>query len=376
MSSETLNKIPIVDLSLNYKLLKSEIEQAVCEVLESGRYVLGANVKALEEDLSKYLQISNSITCANGTDALILSLKALGIKEGDEVITPSHSFFATSEAIALVGARPVFADIWEADFNIDPSSIEKLITKKTKAIIPVHLYGQPCDIQSIVEIARKYKLYVVEDCAQAIGAKYNGKSVGTFGDIGTFSFFPTKNLGAFGDAGALVTNNVEIAERLKYLRTHGSIKRYHHKYIGLNSRLDEIQAAILRIKFKHLEEWNQKRKKAAAYYDELFKDVKEVIVPSLKPGAEHTFHQYTIRIEQRDLLCEKLNNYGVEAIIYYPIPSHLQEAFNYLGYKKGSLPITERVCDEILSLPMYPEITRSIQEYVVDLIKQILLGKE
>ena len=372
MSGETLNKVPIVDLSLNYKSLKDEIEQAVCEVLKSGKYVLGSNVKAFEEELSKYLHVNNVIACANGTDALILSLKTLGIKDGDEVITVSHSFFATSEAIALAGAKPVFADIRESDFNIDIECIEKLITKKTKAIIPVHLYGQPCDIQRVVEIAKKYKLYVIEDCAQSIGAKFNNKFTGTFGDIGTFSFFPTKNLGAFGDAGAVVTDNAEIAEKLRYLRAHGSIKRYHHKFIGLNSRLDEIQAAILRIKLKYLEEWNQKRKKVAAYYDELFKDVKEVIVPARKSNFDHTFHQYTIRTEQRDFLSEKLNNNGIESIIYYPIPIHLQEAFSYLSYKKGDLPVTEKICNEIISLPMYPEITKDTQEDIVDLIKQIL----
>ena len=376
MSNETLNKIPIIDLTLNHQSIKDEIEQAVCEVLRSGKYILGSNVKAFEEELSKYLCVHNAVSCANGTDALILSLKALDIKDGDEVITVSHSFFATSEAIALVGAKPVFCDIQESDFNIDTKYIEKLITHKTKAIIPVHLYGQLCDIQRVVEIAKKYKLYVIEDCAQAIGAKYNNKFAGTFGDIGTFSFFPTKNLGAFGDAGAIVTDNAEIVEKLRYLRAHGSLKRYHHKFIGLNSRLDEVQAAILRIKLKYLEEWNQKRGKAAAYYNQLLKDVKGVIAPATKPNFDHTFHQYTIRTEQRDLLCEKLNSYGVEAIIYYPIPIHLQEAFSYLRYKKGDLPVTEKICSEIISLPMYPEITNDTQKYVVDLIKQIVTGTE
>ncbi len=363
-------KISIVDLASSYELIKDEVEKAVLEVLSSGHYVLGPNVSFFEEELSKYINVKYSIACANGTDALVLSLMALDIKEGDEVITVSHSFFATSEAIALVGAKPVFVDINESDFNIEAGSIESRITKNTKAIIPVHLYGQPCDITEVIKIAKKHNLYVIEDCAQALGAKLDGKNVGTFGDIGTISFFPTKNLGAFGDAGAIVTNNDKIAEKIKKLRFHGSSKRYVHDYIGLNSRLDEIQAAILRIKLKYLDEWNQKRQKAAERYNRLFENVKGVIVPKIKPNVHHIFHQYTIRLINRDHICEKLKEVGIESLIYYPIPIHLQKAFEYLDNKKGSLPVTEKICNEILSLPMHPELTAEVQEYIVAQIEK------
>ena len=367
-----LKKIAIVDLALSYQSIKDEIEKVVLGVLASGSYILGPNVSLFEEKFSKYMGVKHAVSCANGTDALLLSLMALGITAGDEVITVSHSFFATSEAIALIGAKPVFVDIQESDFSIDSNKIEKLITNKTKAIIPVHLYGQPCDILKVVELAKKHNLFVIEDCAQAVGAKLNGKNVGTFGDIGTISFFPTKNLGALGDAGAIITNNEELANKIKRLRFHGSSKRYVHEYIGLNSRLDEIQAAILRVKLKYLDEWNVKRQKAADYYNKLLKDVKGIITPTVKSNSQHVFHQYTIRLQKRDLVSEKLKESGIETIIYYPIPIHLQKAFDYLNYKSGSLPITEKICNEILSLPIYPEITTETQEYVVEQIKNIL----
>ena len=370
--AQELKKIPIIDLALSYQLIKDEIEKVVLEVLASGHYILGSNVSLFEEELSKYLGVKHAVSCANGTDALLLSLMALGIKSGDEIITVSHSFFATSEAIALVGAKPVFVDIKESDFNIDLDKIEKLTTKNTKAIIPVHLYGQPCDILKIVEVAKKHNLFVIEDCAQAVGAKLNGKNVGTFGDVGTISFFPTKNLGACGDAGAIVTNNEELAKKIKQLRFHGSSKRYVHEYIGLNSRLDELQAAILRVKLKHLDEWNLKRQKAAEYYNKLFKEMKEIIIPQIKPNAHHIFHQYTIRLEKRDLVCEKLKESGIETLIYYPTPIHLQKAFDYLNCQNGSLPVTEKICNEILSLPIYPEITPEVQEYIAEKIKSVL----
>ncbi len=370
-TAEKFKKIPIINLASSYQLIKDEIEKIVLEVLASGHYILGPNVSLFEEEFSKYIGAKHTVSCANGTDALLLSLMALGIKQGDEVITVSHSFFATSEAIALAGAKPVFVDIKEKDFNIDTAKIEKLITKNTKAIIPVHLYGQPCDILKVVEIAKKYNLFVIEDCAQAVGAKLNGKNVGIFGDIGTISFFPTKNLGSFGDAGAIITDNENLAKKIKQLRFHGSSKRYVHEYIGLNSRLDEIQAAILRVKLKYLDKWNLKRKKAADYYSKLLKDVKGVVTPKIGPNSDHIFHQYTIRLQKRDLICEKLKELGIETIIYYPTPIHLQKAFDYLNYKNGSLPITEKICDEILSLPIYPEITSEIQEYIIEAIKSL-----
>lgn len=364
--------IPIVDLAAHYKTIEHEIKDAVLTVLSSGNYILGKNVEVLEDELADYLGCKHVISCANGTDAIVLALMSLGIQRDDEVITVSHSFFATSEAIALVGAKPVFADIREDDFNIDTSKIEKLITKKTKAIIPVHLYGQACEISSVTEIARKHNLYVVEDCAQALGAKFNDKFVGTFGDIGTISFFPTKNLGAFGDGGAVCTNNDEVAKKIRQLRVHGSPKRYEHDFIGLNSRLDEIQAAILRVELKYLDKWNLSRQKAAKYYDVLLQGFSDIVTPVVKPACHHVFHQYTIRTKNRNYLCSKLQEAGIQSIIYYPIPIHLQKAFNYLKNQKGSLPVTEKICDEILSLPMYPEIKPEDQEYIVDNIKNII----
>ena len=370
IKSSNLRKISIIDLVSHYKSIKDEINSVVLEVLSSGHYILGENVEAFEEELARYLGCKYVVACANGTDAITLALKSLGIEPNNEVITVSHSFFATSEAIALAGAKPVFADIHEKDFNINPQKIEQLITPRAKAIVPVHIYGQPCEIQSVIDIANKYNLYVIEDCAQAAGAKFNGKCVGTFGDVGTFSFFPTKNLGAFGDAGAICTNNENVADKFKQLRVHGSPKRHVHDYVGTNSRLDEIQAAILRVGLKYLDKWNFDRQKAAKNYDELLADVKEIQLPFVKPNVHHVFHQYTIKTEKRDLLLQKLKESGIEATIYYPVPIHLQKAFNYLNYRNESLPVTEKVCKEILSLPLYPEITPDIQEYIVDCIKR------
>lgn len=365
-------KIPIVDLSANYKAIQLEIENAVMEVLSSGQYICGKNVEIFENELAEYLGCRFVVSCGNGTDALTLSMMSLGVGKGDEVITVSHSFFATSEAIALVGATPVFVDISENDFNINPEKIESLITDKTKAIIPVHLYGQPCEIESVVKIAKKYELYVIEDCAQALGAKYNGKCVGTFGDTGTVSFFPTKNLGAYGDGGAIFTNDETIANKIKQLRFHGSSQRYIHDYVGMNSRLDEIQAAILRVKLKYLNAWNKKRQEAARYYDLFLKDSKDIMLPVVKSNCEHIFHQYTIRTQKRDLLYDKLRESDIEALIYYKIPIHLQKAFNSLKEKNRPLPVTEKICNEIISLPIYPEISQEAQKYIVEKIKNIL----
>lgn len=370
-----VKKTSIVDLAANYKTIQSEIERVVLEVLSSGHYISGKNVEAFENELAEYLGCKYVVSCANGTDAITLSLMSLGIKPGDEVITVSHSFFATSEAIALVGATPVFVDINESDFNIDPTKIESLINEKTKAIIPVHLYGQPCEIETVIDIAKQYKLHVVEDCAQAVGAKYKQKSVGTFGNVGTLSFFPTKNLGAYGDGGAIFTNDENIAKKIKQLRFHGSSKRYVHDCVGMNSRLDEIQAAILRVKLKYLDEWNQKRQNAARYYDSILKNIDGITLPYVKPNCSHIFHQYTIRTQYRDLLHEKLQEQGIEALIYYQIPIHMQKAFDYLKQQKGSLAMTEKLCGEILSLPIYPEISRDVQDYIAENIKNILSKK-
>ena len=369
----TRKSIPIVDLLSNYKALKKDIDKVVLEVVSSGSYILGKNVKLFEEELATYLNCKHVIVCGNGTDAITLALMLFGITSGDEVITVSHSFFSTAESVALVGATPVFADINESDFNIDVEKIEKLISSKTKAIIPVHLYGQPCEIVKLVEIARKHNLFVIEDCAQAIGARYGGKSVGTFGNIGTISFYPTKNLGALGDAGAIITNDDEVASKLKQIRNHGSDKRYHHNYIGINSRMDEIQAAILRIKLRYLDIWNEQRNKAAKYYDDLLKGVSSIKTPYVKASCTHIFHQYTIRLKDRDNVHQRLTDSGIESLIYYPIPIHLQKAFSYLRYRPGSLSVTEKICKEILSLPMYPEITPEDQSYVISKLCEFIV---
>lgn len=373
MSTISTNKrnVPIIDLKIHYESIKDELEKVTKESLSSANYILGPNVEAFENELASYLGCNHVVSCANGTDALVLALMALEIKEGDEVITVSNSYFATSESIATVGAEPVFIDIRKDDFNIDPEKIEAAITKKTKAIICVHLYGQPCEIEKVVEIAKKHNLFVIEDNAQAIGAKYNGKCVGAFGDIGTTSFYPTKNLGACGDGGATFTNNKDLADKLKLLRAHGSPGRYVHDFVGLNSRLDDIQAAILRVKLKHLNKWIKARQDAAKYYDELLKGV-SIITPKTKTNCTHVFHQYTLTVDKRDYLYEKLGEKGVRTLIYYPIPIHKQKAFSYLSNKKYDLAVTNELSEKIISLPMYPELKKEDQEYVAECIKELI----
>ncbi len=365
--------IPILDLSHQYEELKTDLERAVLKVLSSGQYILGENVKKLEKSFTKYNEVNHALGVASGTDALHLALRALDVGPGDEVITVSFTFIATVEAISYVGATPVFVDINPDTFNFDPKELEKKITPKTKAIIPVHLYGQPVDMSSILEIAKKYNLYVIEDCAQAIGAEYKGKKVGSLGDIGCFSFFPTKNLGTFGDGGMVTTNSDYLAERLASLRNHGSKVRYYHDEVGLNSRLDEIHAAILNVKFPHIDKWNSKRREAAYYYNELLKDVKEIQTPKELKDAYCVYHQYTIKAPVRDSLVESLRQKGVMAMIYYPVPIHLQAAYKNFGFAEGLLPNTEKCTIQVLSLPMFPEITREQQKQVTDAIKSSLV---
>ena len=365
--------IPILDLSHQYEELKTDLEREVLKVLSSGQYILGENVKKLEKSFTRYNEVNHALGVASGTDALHLALRALDVGPGDEVITVSFTFIATVEAISYVGATPVFVDINPDTFNFDPKELEKKITPKTKAIIPVHLYGQPVDMSSILEIAKKYNLYVIEDCAQAIGAEYKGKKVGSLGDIGCFSFFPTKNLGTFGDGGMVTTNSDYLAERLASLRNHGSKVRYYQDEVGLNSRLDEIHAAILNVKFPHIDKWNSKRREAAYYYNELLKDVKEIQTPKELKDAYCVYHQYTIKAPVRDSLVESLRQKGVMAMIYYPVPIHLQAAYKNFGFTEGLLPNTENCTTQVLSLPMFPEITREQQKQVTDAIKSSLV---
>lgn len=364
--------IPILDLKRQYDTIGKEVEENVINVLRSGSYILGENVKNLEQEMAKYCGVKNAVSCANGTDALQLALRALDIGAGDEVITVAFTFVATTESIGIVGAKPVFIEIDPDTYNLDINEIEKKITPKTKAILPVHLYGQPADMDPIVELAKKYNLYVIEDCAQAIGAEYKGKKVGSFGDIGCFSFFPTKNLGAFGDGGMITTNSDYLAKRLVALRNHGGAVRYYHDELGLNSRLDEIQAAILRVKAKHIDNWNKKRRENAYRYNELLKDVEGVVTPKELDGTNCVYHQYTIQVPNRDEVHKYLQEHGVGAMIYYPVPLHLQKLHANLGGKEGDLPVTEDKTKLVMSLPMFPELTPEEQKQVVETIKDAL----
>lgn len=360
--------IPIFDSKRQYEQIGAEAEKAVCEVMRSGCYILGPNVKALESELASYIGCKYTVALNSGTDALHVALRALNIGAGDEVITTAFTFVATAEAIGMVGAKPVFVDIDENTFNIDPKAIEAAITPKTKAIIPVHLYGQPCDMDAIMDIAHRHNLRVIEDCCQAIGALYKGKMVGTFGDIGCYSFYPTKNLGTMGDGGLCTVNSEELRDHLIALRNHGSMVRYHNDELGVNSRLDEIQAAILRIKAKHIDEWNKLRREHAAYYNELFANCSDVVTPSELDNTYCVYHQYTVKIPNRDEVHKMLGEAGIGAMLYYPIPLHFQKVNAWLGMGKGSLPITEKNTECVISLPMFPELTKEEQQTVVNTV--------
>lgn len=368
-----MRKIPPVDLACQYEQIAQEANEAVLNVLSSGRYINGPVVIDFEEKFSQYVGVSQTVSCASGTDALYLSLRALDIGIGDEVITSPFTFIATAEAITHSGAEPVFIDIDPETFNLNPELLETAITPKTKAIIPVHLYGKPVDMTRVMEIAKRHNLFVIEDCAQATGAHWNGQRVGSFGDLGCFSFFPTKNLGGCGDGGAISTNNKELAKAMRELKEHGSSKRYHHENIGINSRLDAIQAAILRIKLAYLDQSNKVRRNIADYYNQLLKNVPGIVLP-LDIAGGHVWNQYTIRVikDSRDSLRERLENSGVIAMVYYPIPLHLQPVYQNLGYKEGSLPITEKICSQVLSLPMYPGLLPEEQELVIYTLKEAI----
>lgn len=358
---------PFIDLKAQYENIKEEILKSINEILESSQYILGENVKAFEEEVKSYLGVTDTIGVASGTDALHLALRALNIGHEDEVITTPFSFFATVEAILYVGAKPVFVDIEEDTYSIDPDKIEKKITPRTKAIIPVHIFGFPVDMLKINEIAKKYGLKIIEDAAQAFGAMIGNQKVGSFGDIGCFSFYPSKNLGCFGDGGMVVTKNTELGNKIRILRNHGSSGKYIHETVGFNSRLDEIQAGILRIKMKYIEDYNEKRRKKAALYTKLLSDV--VVTPLERDNTYHVYHLYSIRSSHREKIKESLAKNGIPSVVYYPIPMHLQKAIRFLGYKEGDFPVAEAVSNEILSLPIYPEL----QDDEVYEISQIIL---
>jgi dTDP-4-amino-4,6-dideoxygalactose transaminase len=362
--------IPMVDLKRQYHNLKKEIDAAVSDVLEQTRFILGPNVSALEEEIAAYHDLPYAIGVANGTDALLLALRACGIEAGDEVITTTFTFIATAEVIAILKAKPVFVDICPDTYNLDCNKIAEKITAKTKAIIPVHLFGHPADMQPIMEIAAKFNLKVIEDCAQAFGAKYNGAKVGTIGDVGCFSFFPSKNLAGYGDGGMVITKNEEIAQKIKILRNHGSGKRYYHQEIGYNSRLDEIQAAIIRVKLRQIDKFNEARRQNAAAYRAAITR-KDIILPVVTPGCEHVYHQFTIRAKNRDILAGALQKKDIASAVYYPVPLHQQEVFLKLGNVPVQLPQSERCAQEVLSLPMFPELDREEIRLVADVINHV-----
>ena len=367
--------IPILDLKEQYKSIKEEIDAAIKRVVDSQNFILGDDVNKLESEIAAYCGTKYAIGVASGTDALILSLEALGIKDKDEVITTPFTFIATAEAISRVGAKPVFVDIDPATYNIDPALIEKAVTNRTRAIIPVHLYGQCADMDPIVAIAKKHRLKVIEDCAQAIGASYKGRRAGSMGDVGSISFFPGKNLGSYGDAGMVVTNDSGIAEKIKMLRVHGSSKRYIHSLVGTNSRLDTLQAAVVRVKLKYLDGWLEARRKNAEYYNGKLKD-SPITVPAAPSYNVHTYHLYTLKVKSGlEALMEHLVASGIETRTYYPIPLHLQECYRDLGYEKGDLKESEAAAREVFSIAVYPELSKENMDYVVNKIKESLKSR-
>ncbi len=356
-------KIDFANLQKQYQLYKNEIDSNIQKVLDNSNYIMGQEIRELEEKLQQFTNTKHCISCSNGTDALILAMMALGIEEGDEIITTPFTFIATAETVAFLKATPVFVDIDETTYNIDPKKIEKKITKKTKAIMPVSLYGQPSDIDEIQEIANKYNLKVIIDGAQSFGSTYKGKFDSSLGDIATTSFFPAKPLGCYGDGGALFTNFDNLATKIKQLRVHGQDKRYHHKYIGIGGRLDTIQAAILLAKLPYYQNEIKLRQEVAKKYDERLKHIK---IPTIKDDRTSVYAQYSIRVKNRDEVQAKLKEANIPTAIHYPMPLHLQECFKYLGYKNGDFPISEEISNEILSLPMNPFLTDEEIDYIVE----------
>jgi len=365
--------VPILDLKAQYKEISEEIHIAIERVLESQQFILGPEVEAIEAEIAEYSQCHYGIGVSSGTDALLVALMAIGIKPGDEVITTTYSFFATAGVVDRLGARPVFVDVQPDSFNIDPSQIEKLITKKTRAIIPVHFAGQTVDMGQVMDIAKRHNLAVIEDACQAIGADYKGQRAGSMGALGCFSFFPSKNLGGYGDSGMVTANDPALAEKVRLLRNHGSKPKYYHKMVGGNFRMDAIQAAVLRVKFKYLEGWTEARRKNAANYRKLFQeaglDGNQIHLPVESGYGRHIYHLYVIRCTRRDELMAHLKSQGIGTEVYYPVPLHLQECFNELGYKKGDLPLSEKLVAENLALPVYPELGETRQQEVVTAIR-------
>ncbi|MEO5954654.1 MAG: DegT/DnrJ/EryC1/StrS family aminotransferase [Nitrospiraceae bacterium] len=365
--------VPLLDLKPQYRVIKAEVLSAMEAVCDEQGFVLGPRVVAFEESVGRYIGSRYAIGCASGSDALLLSLMAMGVKAGDEVITVPFTFFATAGAISRLGAKPVFVDIQPDTFNIDPNLIEQAITPRTKAIMPVHLFGQCADMAAINEIAKRNKVYVIEDACQAIGAGQQGKRAGVLGDTGCFSFFPTKNLGGFGDGGLITTDDKALADSMSMLRVHGSHVRYLHEAVGINSRLDALQAAVLQIKLKYLDQWTEGRRRNAERYQQLFartKHADRVTLPPTVPGNFHVYNQFTVRAPKRDALRAFLKEKGVGTEVYYPLPMHLQQCYRDLGHQKGSFPLSEQAAEEVMSIPIYAELTEAQQTYVVEMIAE------
>jgi dTDP-4-amino-4,6-dideoxygalactose transaminase len=380
----SVNKIPPIDLSQQYKLIAPEVSIAVQQVLASGYYIGGSEVAQFEQQFGEYIGVSDCISCNSGTDALFLALRALDIGPGDEVIVPVFTFIATAEVVSAVGATPVFVDIDENTFNLDVNKLEAAITSKTRAIIPVHLFGQSVNMTRLMEIAKTHQLTVIEDCAQATGATWEGEKVGAIGDIGCFSFFPTKNLGACGDGGAVTTNNRAIAAKIRMIKDHGQSSKYNSEVVGINSRLDALQAAILNVKLRYLDQWNEQRCRIAQRYHQLLGAVPGLILPEELPTGQSVWNQYTVRVLQRlgengssflfdrNVVRAQLAERGISTMVYYPVPLHLQPLYQNLGDQADQFPVAEQLSQEVLSLPMFPELTTVQQDAVIYAIKDCL----
>jgi len=373
MKEQTKMNIPMLDLRAQHATIAAEVESAISAVLQSQQLILGPEVRELERELAEYCSSSEAISCASGSDALLLALMAYGIGQGDEVVSTPYTFFATAGAIVRLGARPVFVDIDPVSFNLNADLLEKAITSRTRAIMPIYLYGQCAEMSDINKIAARHNIPVIEDAAQAIGAEHKGTRAGSLGAIGCFSFYPSKNLGGAGDGGLMTTSDPEIADRLRILRAHGAKKKYYHDVVGLNSRLDSLQAAILRVKFRHLDDWMSARRSNAARYRELFGKTGllssgRVSVPQECSGQFHVYNQFVLRVTDRDKLRAQMKEKGIGTEVYYPVPMHLQPCFANLGYKQGDFPESERAANESLAIPIYPELGAEAQRYIVDVI--------
>ncbi len=367
-----MDRVPQMDLRIQYQSIREEINEAVSAVVQSGRYIMGPKLKEFEAKFAEFCSTRFAMGVANGTEALTIALTALNLPPGSEVITVPNTAAPTAEAITWAGLKIVFADINPDTYSIDPAAVRKAITKRTKALLPVHLFGQPVPLKELLEIASERGLELVEDCAQAHGAMYGDRRVGSIGKAGCFSFFPAKNLGAFGDGGAVVTNDPEVAETVRMLRDHGRKSKYIHDRQGYNSRLDELQAAVLTVKLRYLDQWNEKRRQLARLYDELLASVDSVVTPKSLPGTTPVYHQYVIRVPDRSSFMARLKDLGIDTGTHYPVPLHVQPAFSSLGYREGSFPVTESVMKHIVSLPMYPELTPEQVERVCDDIPKVI----